>query len=104
MYQRSGDLFLGVPFNIASVGLLTYILSDFTNLKPGKIIMILGDAHIYQEHINPVKEQLKRTPYPLPKLFIKQRQSRINIEDYQLDDFILKDYKYHPKISAKMIV
>jgi len=100
MYQRSGDLFLGVPFNIASTALLTYIISTQTIYKPGKIVIVLGDAHIYQNHIEQIKEQLKRAPYQFPKLKINKKN---NINDYIPSDFTLNSYYNHPSIKAEMI-
>jgi len=102
MYQRSADVFLGLPFNIASTGLLTYIMANFTGKTPSKISIVIGDAHIYEEHIDAVKKQLKRIPYSLPKMNIKERE-RTKIEDYTYEDFEILDYKYHPIIKAKMV-
>ena len=103
MYQRSGDLFLGVPFNIASTALLTYILADLTNLKPEKIIIVIGDAHIYNNHIDAVKVQLDRKPYNFPKLEIENK-AILDIEDYTPSNFKIIDYKFHKRIPAKMVV
>ena len=101
LYQRSGDMFLGVPFNIASVSLLVYIIANITKTKPGRVSIIIGDAHIYEEHIDQVKEQILRTPYKSPKLIINKKLS--NIEDYKANNFELIDYVSHPAIRAKMI-
>ena len=100
MYQRSGDLFLGVPFNIASTALLTYIIATKTNYIPGKIIIIIGDAHIYSNHIEQVKTQLLRKPYQFPCLKINKQD---NIEDYTFDDFNITSYYPHPNIKAQMV-
>jgi len=102
LYQRSADMFLGVPFNIASYALLIHIIGDITNLIPRKFIHDFGDAHIYLNHIEQVCLQLKRTPYPLPKLkFIRHIE---NIDDIHPDDIIIEGYKYHPKLTGQMAV
>ena len=101
LYQRSADTFLGLPFNIASVALLVYILASITDKIPGKITVMIGDAHIYKDHIEAVKVQLEREPYPFPKLIIKNKHENIN--DYVYEDFEIVDYNHHPTISAKMI-
>lgn len=104
MYQRSGDMFLGIPFNIASTACLVYTIAHLTNKKPGKIIINIGDAHIYQSHIQAVDIQLNRRDqlYPLPTLEIRSR-GQTTIEDYVYDDFIIKNYVSHGKIECKMI-
>ena len=101
LYQRSADTFLGLPFNIASVSLLVYILANMTDKKPGKVSIVIGDAHIYQEHIDAVKKQLKRKPFPFPQLRIKNKHDNIN--DYIYEDFEIVNYECHPTIKAKMI-
>jgi thymidylate synthase len=101
LYQRSGDMFLGIPFNIASVSLLTYIIANITDKKPGFISIIIGDAHIYENHIEQVKIQLKREPYELPTLKINKKYSNIN--DYKFENFELENYKYHNIIKAEMV-
>ena len=103
MYQRSCDMFLGVPLNIASYSLLLYMVAKITNLEPHEFIHTLGDTHIYLNHIDAVKEQLKRTPFPLPALRIKERGQK-TIEDFGFDDFELIDYRHHPAIKAEMAV
>jgi thymidylate synthase len=104
MYQRSADTFLGLPFNIASTSLLTYIIANVTDLNPGNIIISLGDTHLYKNHVDAAKEQLLRTPYQFPKLKINKNLKNIeDIENLQFNDFELIDYKYHPTIKAKMI-
>jgi thymidylate synthase len=102
MYQRSADLFLGVPFNVASYALLVYILADMVGLKPGRFIHTMGDAHIYLNHIDAVKEQLSRRYDGLtsPKLTILK--SHDNIEDYTLADFVLYGYNPQPAIKAPL--
>lgn len=102
MYQRSVDCFLGLPFNITSYALLTYIIADICGLKPGDLIMCLGDTHIYSNHIEQCKEQLKREPREFPKLNIKNHHTKA--EEYEYDDFELINYKPYPTIKAKMAV
>lgn len=101
MYQRSGDMFLGIPFNIASVSLLVYLIANITNTIPHKISIIIGDAHIYENHIEQVKQQLSRNQYDLPILKIKNKYNNIN--DYKYDDLIIENYKCHPNIKAEMV-
>ena len=102
MYQRSCDMALGVPFNIASYSLLTIIIAKITGLKPGEFIYCLGDAHIYNNHIEPLQQQLLRKPYLFPTLKIERNVT--DIDDLSVDDFILKDYKYHEAIKMQMAV
>jgi thymidylate synthase len=107
MYQRSGDMFLGVPFNIASTALLTYMIAHLTGLKPHKIIIVIGDAHIYSEHLDAAKTQIARTPTPFCQLNIKEREDDTTIsnpEDFKTTDFELINYKSQGRIKAKMIV
>ncbi len=101
MYQRSCDMFLGVPFNIASYSLLTHILARECNLKVGDFVWTGGDCHIYNNHIDAVNEQLKRTPKELPTLFITVGKK---IADYVVDDFVLDNYNPDPAIKADMAV
>lgn len=101
MYQRSCDMFLGVPFNIASYSLLTHIIAKECNLKVGDFIWTGGDCHIYNNHIDAVKEQLTRTPKTLPTLFITEGKK---IADYVVDDFLLDNYNPDPAIKADMAV
>ena len=100
LYQRSCDMFLGVPFNIASYSLFTHMLARECNLEVGNFIHSLGDFHIYEEHFDQVKVQLKRTPKNLPTLEFKTK----NFFDYGVNDFTLSNYNYHPKIEARMSV
>ena len=102
MYQRSCDMFLGVPFNIASYSLLLHMIAQATNLKPGEFVHTLGDAHIYNNHFEQVKEQLSRTPLPLPKLWLNP--SIKNIGDFKMEDIKLESYESHPPIKAPMAV
>lgn len=102
MYQRSCDMFLGVPFNIASYSLLLRMVAQVTGLKPGEFIHILGDAHIYHNHFEQVKEQLSREPLQLPKLWLNPKIK--NIDDFAMDDIKLENYQFHPPIKAEMAV
>jgi thymidylate synthase len=102
LYQRSADTFLGVPFNIASYALLTHMVAQVTGLKAGEFIHTLGDAHIYLNHIEQVKEQIKRVPYPLPKLQLNPAIS--SIFGFTYDDFRLVDYQAHPHIKGAVSV
>lgn len=105
MTQRSADSFLGLPFNIASTGLLTCILAKVTGLVPKEIIINIGDAHIYENHIVQVEQQLKRTPYPFPTLKINKDLTSIqDIEALTFEDFQFENYKYHPALKAVMAV
>jgi thymidylate synthase len=101
LYQRSGDMFLGVPFNIASVSLLVYMIASITDTIPHKVSIVIGDAHIYENHIEQVKIQLGRELFTPPTLQI--RSKRKEIDDFEYDDFIIENYKYHPTIKADMI-
>ena len=100
LYQRSCDMFLGVPFNIASYSLLTHILARECNLEVGKFIHSLGDFHIYEEHFEQVKIQLKRQPKELPRLEFKTK----DFYKYNVNDFELLNYRHYPKIEATMNV
>lgn len=100
MYQRSGDMFLGVPFNIASYALLTMMLAQVCGLEVGEYIHVLGDAHIYKNHFGQVKEQLSREPYPLPKMVLNPAVREI--DGFTLKDFTLEGYQYHPAIKGKV--
>lgn len=102
MYQRSGDMALGVPFNIASYSMLTYMIASVTGLKPGRFIHIIGDAHIYDNHVVGVQEQLKRAPYSFPTMQIKT--TRNSLFDFVEDDFELEGYQSHATIQLKMAV
>ena len=102
LYQRSADIFLGVPFNIASYALLVLMIAKVTGLMPGDFVHTLGDAHLYVNHLNQVDEQLKRKSFPIPKMQITKEVT--NILDLEYEDFSLKDYKSHPHISAPIAV
>ncbi len=102
MYQRSADIFLGVPFNIASYALLTHMVAQQCELEVGDFIWTGGDCHIYNNHQSQVELQLSRTPYPYPRLLIKRRPD--SIFDYQYEDFELQDYQCHEPIKAPVAV
>jgi thymidylate synthase len=102
LYQRSADVFLGVPFNIASYALLTRMIAQVTGLKPGDFVHTLGDAHIYNNHMEQVELQLTRTPYPLPQMKINPAVK--SIFDFKFEDFELVNYEAHPHIKGAVAV
>jgi thymidylate synthase len=102
LYQRSADIFLGVPFNIASYALLTMMLAQVCGLKCGDFIHTLGDAHLYSNHIEQAKIQLTRTPHPLPQLTIAEHVRAL--DDFRFEHFSLQNYVAHPHITAKVAV
>lgn len=102
LYQRSADVFLGVPFNIASYAALTMMVAQVTGLKLGDFVHTFGDAHLYTNHMQQIEEQLSRSPHPLPKLIINSEVN--NLVDFVYDDFQLQDYQSHPPISAPVAV
>jgi len=102
LYQRSADMFLGVPFNIASYALLTMMIAQVCDLKPGDFVHTLGDAHLYSNHLEQTELQLSRTPLQLPTLKINPAIK--NLFDFTFDDFTLVDYQHHPHISAPVAV
>jgi thymidylate synthase len=102
LYQRSCDIFLGIPFNIASYALLTLMVAQATSLNPGEFIHTLGDAHIYLNHIEQVKLQLTRVPYKLPKMTINPDVT--DITKFRYEDFVLSDYVAHPHIKGDISV
>jgi thymidylate synthase len=102
MYQRSADIFLGVPFNIASYALLTMMIAQVTGLQPGDFVHTFGDAHIYLNHVEQVKLQLTRDPLPLPEMKINPKVK--NIFDFKFEDFELINYQAHPHIKGEISV
>ena len=102
LYQRSADLFLGVPFNIASYALLTHMVAEQTGLEVGDFVWTGGDCHIYDNHVEQVREQLSRAPYPAPTLRFSRTPD--SIFDYEFDDFVVEGYQHHPAIRAVVAV
>lgn len=102
LYQRSADYFLGVPFNIASYALITYMFAQQCDLLPGEFIWTGGDTHLYSNHLEQAKLQLSREPYPLPQLIIKRKPA--SVFEYQFEDFEIVNYQSHPAIKAPIAV
>jgi thymidylate synthase len=102
LYQRSADLFLGVPFNIASYALLTQMIAHVVDLEPGELVHTFGDAHLYLDHLEQARLQLGREPRPLPRMRIQRRPG--SLFEYRPDDFVLEGYDPHPPIKAKVSV
>ncbi|KAL7010263.1 Thymidylate synthase [Cystobasidiomycetes sp. EMM_F5] len=103
MYQRSADLGLGIPFNIASYALLTHMVARVTNTDAHELIMQLGDAHVYADHVDALRKQLERDPRPFP-ILKWARDDDVDIDDFRASDFIVEGYKPHPKLEMKMSV
>jgi thymidylate synthase len=102
LYQRSGDIFIGVPFNIASYALLTHMVAHVSGLKAGEFVHTLGDAHLYLNHLDQANEQLKRVPLALPRLIIKRDVKEIDA--FRFEDFEIAGYQSHPHIAAPVAV
>tara|TARA_S200000501_G_scaffold166034_2_gene156406 strand:+ start:2369 stop:3157 length:789 start_codon:yes stop_codon:yes gene_type:complete len=101
LYQRSADVFLGVPFNIASYALLTHMIANICDLRVGEFVHTLGDAHLYTNHLEQAEEQLSRKPLTPPKIIVKDRES---IDNYEFEDFEIVNYQFHPHIPAKVAI
>ena len=101
LYQRSGDMFLGVPFNISSYSFLLHIIGKLTGYIPRYFIHVIGDAHIYHGHISAINEQLLRIPFKFPKLIVDKIE---NIDSIKEEHFKIIDYNYYPTIKAEMVV
>ena len=102
LYQRSADVFLGVPFNIASYALLTMMMARVTGLEPGEFVHTFGDVHLYHNHFDQAKLQLTREPLPLPTMTIQS--SPATVDQFKFDDFLLSGYESHPAIKAPVAV
>jgi len=100
--QRSADMFLGVPFNIASYALLVCLIAHQLGYQPGKFVHVLGNAHIYKTHVDVVKQQITRKPFPFPKITIKNKKAKIT--DYEWSDITIDDYQSHSVLNAPMAV
>jgi thymidylate synthase len=102
LYQRSADIFLGVPFNIASYALLTMMIAQVVDLEPGDFVHTLGDAHLYLNHLDQARLQLTRAPYPLPRMDLNPEVR--SIFGFKYEDFNVRHYQYHPTIKAPVAV
>jgi len=102
VYQRSGDMFIGVPINIASYALLTHLVARSVGLRAGRLIHVLGDAHIYKNHVEQVREQVSRTPYEPPSLWLNPEVQ--DIDSFTMDDIELVGYESHPPIQGDVAV
>jgi len=101
LYQRSVDCALGQPFNICSYSMLTYLIAHHCGLEPYEFVYYMGNCHIYEDHIEPMKEQIKRVPFEFPKMKIINK--RENISDYEVSDFVIENYTHHEKIKMSMV-
>jgi thymidylate synthase len=100
LYQRSADVGLGMPYNITSYSMLTHLIANHCDMIPHEFVYTIGNAHIYQEHVNGLREQIERNPYPQPFIYLNKHD---NIDDYESSDFQLLNYQSHPCIKLKMI-
>ena len=104
LFQRSADIGLGVPFNIASYSLLVCMIADLLGLKRGEFVHFIGDAHVYLNHIEPLKKQIQRIPNAFPVLEIIKKNDKINLWDYESEEFVVKNYFAQGKLKMKMAV
>jgi thymidylate synthase len=102
LYQRSWDVFLGAPFNIAQYAMLLHMVAHLIDAEPRELIIAAGNAHLYTNHLEPAKEQLQRKPYPFPKLKIVGDVK--SIDDFREENFVLEDYEAHPRIQADLVI
>jgi thymidylate synthase len=102
LFQRSCDMALGVPFNVASYSFLTHLIARHCGLEAYEFVYFMGNCHLYEEHIEPIQTQLKKESYPFPTVLVKEL--RENIDDYLLEDFEVINYQHHPAIKFEMIV
>jgi thymidylate synthase len=102
LYQRSWDVFLGAPFNIAQYALLLHMVAHLIDAEPRELIIAAGNAHLYKNHIEAAKEQLKRKPYPFPKLKIVGKVN--SIDDFKEENFELLNYEFHPHIKTDLVI
>lgn len=102
MYQRSADCFLGLPFNIMSYGVLTHLLASRAGIQAKELVISIGDAHVYNDHLNQIEEQYHRIPYPFPKLVLNDRLKTLDWSEMTVEDFDLDGYQCHPAIVAPM--
>ena len=102
MYQRSADLGLGIPFNIASYAILTHIIAHLTGTDANSLTIQLGDAHVYRDHVGALNEQLEREPRPFPR--IRWRREILDLDEFEPEDVIVEGYKPHPPVAMKMSV
>lgn len=102
LYQRSSDVFLGLPFNIAQYSMLLMMVAKITGLESRELVVTIGNAHLYTNHLEQAKEQLLRKPYKFPKLVINGDAKEI--DDFKAEDFELTDYEFHPHIKAPLVI
>jgi thymidylate synthase len=102
LYQRSSDVFLGLPFNIAQYAMLLYMVAHLTNMQPRELVVSIGNAHLYKNTLDQAKEQIQRKPYKFPKLKIVGDVK--DIDSFTEENFVLEDYEYHPHIKAPLVI
>lgn len=104
MFQRSADLGLGIPFNIASYAILTHIIARLTNTEPRELVIQLGDAHVYRDHIDALNVQIEREPRPFPKIKWRRDISALDLDKIEPEDVLVEGYNPHPAVNMKMSV